>query len=1520
MSWKQYGGLRNIETNRKITTNTVIADEIILKNSYIGGFTINGILDVTGKAIIQGNLEVNGLITSSDISLNNIHVYEESFFNGNSFFKTNIDVTKNAMIGNNLNVNNNAFIKNNLTVGNILYLNNDQFIYGNEIGLGINNLHPTFELDICSNNMDGLKIRSTQLINRNILSSNLQNKGLTLTTSNVDDDGGGTNIHLDFFVVNDISFGDNVEGDAYIKYKSIGDLELNATNHVLVLSKMSVSNREDEAHEPIFEEALTVYDENYNDIYKPEYYNDQTESTGNALTLVALNNNSNTFFRIVTPEKKGLSIGGGCHPSDHSRSMGTIGTTDICGNYTQNMMIVSGTNPVKYNSTLGLNNYKPLVDDYVMDINGPVHIDNGNITVINKVQYQIYSIAVSPYKNFVIAVGSSTDISGSYVDVSGVSKYRQQITISYDYGKTWILKSLSSDAFGSGNEKNNYTLNNVFIYDNSYAFIVGNRRTLIYTMDGGKTWANTLFQDVNTNTITELYNFQQIIVTMDSTTITFYITGLNSQNIPFYYNYTVSKISNNAIFLDGNNITLPIISNTLYTFTNASLVLNAFDINSSGKPYFATNSGIQTQTTPNTLTRISNTTKKYNSIKWNNNTMIAVGTNVISRYDGTTFIDISFSNIIFNSLYTFNDLFSFTIANNTTMYVTKDGGYTWNTPSIFEINQSGKELLITDPSNLLSNIIMTDDNTFLLTNTTSTYSNTKLGKSNIINCFFPNMCNRINNHILDLSGNMRINGDIILSDGGKIITLDNTFYLLNETVKYLKIGNESREITIGNAIAGNTNIQNNLNVALNTFMNGSLTINGIQTIKNATESGNISNGAFVVNGGVGIQKNTNIGGNLIVNKTSAFNDISTFNSNAFMNGNLLITANTISSSSTTGSFVTYGGVGIGQGLNVSKNAVISGNLTVNANTILNNVSIISSTASTSTNTGALTVLGGVGIGGKLNINDTLYVGQSGSFNTDVNVNGKLNAGVITIQNYPLNYYYVDLATQQDINGVKTFNNDMIIKSTTTSANVYTGGLTVYGGVGIAKNLNVGNDISSNGSMYVSGNISIGNNITTTGILTVNNSTQSANINSGSIITTGGAGITKDLNVGGNINIGKNTNVNGSTNIYGNTSLFGNLYVNNNVSIGKQNPSVALDVSGSINASGIIKTNNIQSQSSGIVNIAYNDDTITNSINIGNYNPSSVLSVNARTIQIGKTTTNDVRPVISIGNPLESTSSTINIGGQNDVVNIKGKVNIAGDTKAVSDIVVYSKVAVFNIDQSGSQYVNLNYNVVGNTYSSDGAGIWINDLSVNNIGQFVVTADLNGYLFKAPTYYNNTSYNTEQAISSNPQYYTNNPQFPSQNIVRLDVNALKTNNSASIVILKPSTDNQTRYTITTSQIDLSNVLLKDKDSISYPNTQVINTKLLVNNDFTITGNSTINGNSTVQGISNFVGNIYSNNFTYLKYAGINKTSVIQNTTLDVNGNVIMSKLGIGTNSVNAQPNSLEVQGNIYQTSGGFIWQF
>jgi hypothetical protein len=114
--------------------------------------------------------------------------------------------------------------------------------------------------------------------------------------------------------------------------------------------------------------------------------------------------------------------------------------------------------------------------------------------------------------------------------------------------------------------------------------------------------------------------------------------------------------------------------------------------------------------------------------------------------------------------------------------------------------------------------------------------------------------------------------------------------------------------------------------------------------------------------------------------------------------------------------------------------------------------------------------------------------------------------------------------------------------------------------------------------------------------------------------------------------------------------------------------------------------------------------------------------------------------------------------------------------------------------------------------------------------------------------------------------------------------LKTTANNAIVILRKSTNlSDSKYTVSGTNFDISNIFVKDVDT-SY-NTQSISTKVIFNN-----------------------------------YVSINKQNNINNTILDVNGNAIISRLGIGTSSVNPNQNRLEIQGNVYQSSNGYIYQF
>jgi hypothetical protein len=154
------------------------------------------------------------------------------------------------------------------------------------------------------------------------------------------------------------------------------------------------------------------------------------------------------------------------------------------------------------------------------------------------------------------------------------------------------------------------------------------------------------------------------------------------------------------------------------------------------------------------------------------------------------------------------------------------------------------------------------------------------------------------------------------------------------------------------------------------------------------------------------------------------------------------------------------------------------------------------------------------------------------------------------------------------------------------------------------------------------------------------------------------------------------------------------------------------------------------------------------------------------------------------------------------------------------------------------------------------------------------------VFKPPTY---DSYSE----------YVNDTTKSKQNVLRLDVNNLKTTAYNGLVILKPSFNDQdgSKFTITSSDFDISNVFIKDKDQVITGTTQSISTDVIL------------------KGKSYFYNNIM-----------VNTSTSINDSILNINGNAIISKLGIGTSSVNSNPNSLEIQGNMYQLNNGFIHQF
>lgn len=133
--------------------------------------------------------------------------------------------------------------------------------------------------------------------------------------------------------------------------------------------------------------------------------------------------------------------------------------------------------------------------------------------------------------------------------------------------------------------------------------------------------------------------------------------------------------------------------------------------------------------------------------------------------------------------------------------------------------------------------------------------------------------------------------------------------------------------------------------------------------------------------------------------------------------------------------------------------------------------------STSNITGALQVAGGAGITSNLNVGGNLFVTQASTLSGNVRV-----TGVTTITN------------------------------STESTSVITGALTVSGGVGVSSNVNIGNKLTVTGATYVSGALDVDN------AVNLNLITDSTSTTSGALIVDGGVGIAKSLYVGANVSL------------------------------------------------------------------------------------------------------------------------------------------------------------------------------------------------------------------------------------------------------------------------------------------------------------------------------------------------------------------------------------------------------------------
>jgi fibronectin-binding autotransporter adhesin len=347
-------------------------------------------------------------------------------------------------------------------------------------------------------------------------------------------------------------------------------------------------------------------------------------------------------------------------------------------------------------------------------------------------------------------------------------------------------------------------------------------------------------------------------------------------------------------------------------------------------------------------------------------------------------------------------------------------------------------------------------------------------------------------------------------------------------------------------VGGATGLESTLAVTGATTLSSTLSVSGLMTVDDVTDSADSTSGALVVDGGIGVAKNLNVGGATGLESTLVVTGATTMSSTLDVTGDTslstlsvsgLMTVDDVTDSadSTSGALVVDGGVGVAKNLNVGGATGLESTLVVTGATTMSSTLDVTGDTSLSTlsvsglmtvddvtdsadsTSGALVVDGGVGVaknlnvGGATGLESTLVVTGATTMSSTLDVVGDSSLSTLSVSG---------LMTVDDV---------------TDSSDSTSGALVVGGGVGVAKNLNVGVDLDVAGASTLAS-------LTVSGAMALDATTQSDDTTSGALVVSGGVGIAKNLNVGGAVDMDTTLNVDGDSTFVSSVDVGGRLTV------------------------------------------------------------------------------------------------------------------------------------------------------------------------------------------------------------------------------------------------------------------------------------------------------------------------------------------------------------------------------------------
>jgi len=921
-SWKHYGGKNSYEGGR-INTDSLTVNTLVIKDAYEGDLYMNGNLTLKNLDIVQ-SLDVN----------QHLNVGENVFIGGNTtvkgnmvigsginnllklnctveFIKFDFNVEDTLFTGNlatkgNIIANNYAFIG-----GNIIYFGPDSShtIINNSVGMGINTLAPSAGLHLVTDNSTGLKIKSSQDNVESILVENQIGTAVkTFAYMPASDDYYSAGIEMFDATRNKVVGNIYIQSDKlYIRdtsYVDVFNKMVMDSSYVNLMNRLVVSPDSSE-FDRSRDETLSVYCSKrdstpfYENIYQINRNNKIYNSP--AVTIQPNINDSDDGMATLTIDSSThrLSMVGGTYAGDRSRAMGMFQLNDL----TPSLVMVSGSSSQKYLSTTGINTFIPKTDSHVLHVNGPVHINNNDISAIYNTDFEICSMCHSKNnRGFIVAIGNKR------VDGLGI---RNQFLHSNNYGANWTTIDITSMVNIAG-----VKITSVYSYNSDNIFITGEQNTLLY--------GNTVqFNTVSGLNIASIPTFNHIFINPIQPAVNklrgYFSIDLSSALVMFDINMGASTVSSvQTLSLDRNNSDLKARITHIYSiqaYDNRIYIggvddigfgtiqpngSDAYDVPISSAVIITCNSNIHTPISPpvvesrfehkynidaasqayrytiNDIQVFDNSyavgvgngitafTKNggqnwfYRDWAWNDDvtkpridislnscfiinetSVIAVGTNASSYRTDPSW------NML-NNIYTTTDRFASTIPADLqqTPYIR----YWEPMPDRF-IDSSGKRELILS-NTTFKKVLVLDKQNVLILNTSSPFTPSNSGSSILYNIFTPTYLNNADN-VLDIYGPVSVVSDIKLS--GDLVstntTESSTINVFNGTIRNIRFGGDA-DISIGN-IYGNTNI------------NSKLYLNEKVSIMNTENSISQTTGALCVSGGMGIAGNI-YGGNIIL--------------------------------------------------------------------------------------------------------------------------------------------------------------------------------------------------------------------------------------------------------------------------------------------------------------------------------------------------------------------------------------------------------------------------------------------------------------------------------------------------------------------------------------------------------------------------------------------------------------------------------------------------------------------------------